>query len=80
MRGSIIEDDRLRMLPSEQQFNRIEGVWNLSSDQVRCILHSIQSKFLLKPIHRKRLCIVFVYERFLLAAVVYDIVDVESIS
>lgn len=35
MRGSIIdEEDRVKLLPNEEQLNRVEGVWNLSSDQV----------------------------------------------
>uniref|UniRef100_A0A7E5A161 Bardet-Biedl syndrome 5 protein homolog n=1 Tax=Panagrellus redivivus TaxID=6233 RepID=A0A7E5A161_PANRE len=34
MRGSLIdENDRLRILPMEQQCERFEGTWNLSSDQ-----------------------------------------------
>ncbi len=37
MRGAIIDEDQLRMLPLEEQCNRIEGVWNLSSDQVEII-------------------------------------------
>lgn len=34
MRGALIDEDRLRLLPLEEQFHKIEGVWNLSSDQV----------------------------------------------
>jgi Bardet-Biedl syndrome 5 protein len=34
MRGAIIdEDEKLKLLPMEQQLRRVEGVWNLSSDQ-----------------------------------------------
>ncbi|GMR42704.1 hypothetical protein PMAYCL1PPCAC_12899 [Pristionchus mayeri] len=34
MRGPIVDEDgRLRILPGEQQIDRIEGVWNLSSEQ-----------------------------------------------
>lgn len=35
MRGAIIDDEeKLKLLPSEEQINRLEGIWNLSSDQV----------------------------------------------
>lgn len=35
MRGALVDDEeKLRILPLEQQCDRIEGVWNLSSDQV----------------------------------------------
>ena len=35
MRGAIIDaNDELRILPLEEQCDRIDGVWNLSSDQV----------------------------------------------
>ncbi|GMS89680.1 hypothetical protein PENTCL1PPCAC_11855 [Pristionchus entomophagus] len=34
MRGPIVDEDgRLRILPGEQQVDKIEGVWNLSSEQ-----------------------------------------------
>uniref|UniRef100_F1LG98 Bardet-Biedl syndrome 5 protein n=1 Tax=Ascaris suum TaxID=6253 RepID=F1LG98_ASCSU len=34
MRGAVInEEEQLRILPLEQQCDRFEGVWNLSSDQ-----------------------------------------------
>jgi len=33
LRGAIIKDKGLIMLPNEQLYNRINGVWNLSSDQ-----------------------------------------------
>ncbi|GMT20190.1 hypothetical protein PFISCL1PPCAC_11487, partial [Pristionchus fissidentatus] len=34
MRGPIVDDDgRLRILPGEQQVDKVEGVWNLSSEQ-----------------------------------------------
>ncbi|CAM9421198.1 unnamed protein product, partial [Hapterophycus canaliculatus] len=33
LRGSIIKDKQLVTLPLEQIYNKIEGVWNLSSDQ-----------------------------------------------
>ncbi len=37
MRSSIIEeeDNSLKLLPLEEQYSKIEGVWNLSSDTVR---------------------------------------------
>jgi hypothetical protein len=35
MRGALINEEcKLRILPLEHQTNRIEGCWNLSSDQV----------------------------------------------
>ncbi len=33
MRGSIVKDGELILLPQEQIFNKINGVWNLSSEQ-----------------------------------------------
>lgn len=39
MRGAVInEEEQLRILPLEQQCDRFEGVWNLSSDQVRQLI------------------------------------------
>lgn len=33
LRGSIVKDGELILLPMEEVFNKIQGVWNLSSDQ-----------------------------------------------
>jgi hypothetical protein len=33
LRGSIVKDGELILLPQEQIFNKIPGVWNLSSEQ-----------------------------------------------
>ena len=33
LRGAIIKDKNLIMLPNEQMYNKVSGVWNLSSDQ-----------------------------------------------
>lgn len=33
LRGSIIRDNELILLPNEQVYTKISGVWNLSSDQ-----------------------------------------------
>ena len=33
LRGSIIRDNELILLPQEQVYTKISGVWNLSSDQ-----------------------------------------------
>ncbi|XP_045111701.1 Bardet-Biedl syndrome 5 protein homolog [Portunus trituberculatus] len=33
LRGAIIQSKQLRILPQEQIFSRVNGVWNLSSDQ-----------------------------------------------
>lgn len=39
MRGALIdENENLRILPTEQQVDRFEGAWNLSSDQVKANL------------------------------------------
>lgn len=34
LRGAILAKGQLKLLPKEQQYNKINGVWNLSSDQV----------------------------------------------
>eukprot|EP00238_Polyblepharides_amylifera_P011864 CAMPEP_0196591254 /NCGR_PEP_ID=MMETSP1081-20130531/68981_1 /TAXON_ID=36882 /ORGANISM="Pyramimonas amylifera, Strain CCMP720" /LENGTH=309 /DNA_ID=CAMNT_0041914559 /DNA_START=246 /DNA_END=1175 /DNA_ORIENTATION=+ len=33
LRGAIIQDKDLKLLPHEQTYNKVNGVWNLSSDQ-----------------------------------------------
>ncbi|CAK8675674.1 BBSome complex member BBS5-like [Clavelina lepadiformis] len=33
LRGAIIQNKQLKLLPQEQVYNKISGVWNLSSDQ-----------------------------------------------
>ena len=33
LRGAIIKNKQLVLLPNEQMYNRVNGVWNLSSDQ-----------------------------------------------
>ncbi|KAI8515814.1 Bardet-Biedl syndrome 5 protein [Branchiostoma belcheri] len=33
LRGALIQNKQLRLLPQEQVFNKVNGVWNLSSDQ-----------------------------------------------
>ncbi|KAK3282283.1 Bardet-Biedl syndrome 5 protein [Cymbomonas tetramitiformis] len=33
LRGAIIQDKELKLLPHEQTYNKVNGVWNLSSDQ-----------------------------------------------
>ena len=35
LRGALINNKTLRLLPQEQIYDKINGVWNLSSDQVR---------------------------------------------
>jgi hypothetical protein len=35
LRGAVVKDGQLRILPLEQIYNTISGIWNLSSDQVR---------------------------------------------
>ncbi len=39
LRGAILSEKRLRVLPQETVINTVNGVWNLSSDQVR---HSLK--------------------------------------
>ena len=34
LRGSILNKGQLKHLPQEQLYNKVPGVWNLSSDQV----------------------------------------------
>lgn len=34
LRGAVLNKGQLRHLPQEQSYNKINGVWNLSSDQV----------------------------------------------
>lgn len=38
LRGAIVQGKQLRILPQEEIFSRINGVWNLSSDQVMRLL------------------------------------------
>jgi len=33
LRGAILNKGQLKLLPQEQQYNKVNGVWNLSSDQ-----------------------------------------------
>lgn len=33
LRGAILQSGQLIILPQEQVFNKVDGVWNLSSDQ-----------------------------------------------
>lgn len=34
LRGALVENKTLRLLPQEQVYSKVNGVWNLSSDQV----------------------------------------------
>lgn len=34
LRSALIQNKQLRLLPQEQIYDKINGVWNLSSDQV----------------------------------------------
>lgn len=34
LRAALIQNKQLRLLPREQVYDKINGVWNLSSDQV----------------------------------------------
>jgi Bardet-Biedl syndrome 5 protein len=34
LRGALIQNKQLRLLPQEQVYDKVSGVWNLSSDQV----------------------------------------------
>jgi Bardet-Biedl syndrome 5 protein len=54
LRGAIIRDKALILLPDEEIYNRLEGVWNLSSDQgnlgvlfitnVRIVWHAVAAE------------------------------------
>jgi len=35
LRGPLIQNKQLRLLPQEQVYDKVTGVWNLSSDQVQ---------------------------------------------
>ena len=35
LRGAMVQNKQLRLLPQEQVYDKVNGVWNLSSDQVR---------------------------------------------
>lgn len=35
LRGAVVRNKQLRILPLESIYTTVEGVWNLSSDQVR---------------------------------------------
>ena len=43
LRGALINNKTLRLLPQEQIYDQINGVWNLSSDQVRDICNTLDS-------------------------------------
>ena len=34
LRGALIHNKQLRLLPQEQVYDKVNGAWNLSSDQV----------------------------------------------
>lgn len=36
LRSALIQNKQLRLLPQEHVYDKINGVWNLSSDQVLC--------------------------------------------
>ncbi|XP_071491854.1 BBSome complex member BBS5-like [Diadema antillarum] len=54
LRGAIISNKQLRMLPLEQVYDKVQGVWNLSSDQgnlgtfyitnVRLVWHAVMNE------------------------------------
>lgn len=50
LRAGLIQNKQLRLLPREQVYDKINGVWNLSSDQVlvleMCLLKWVSSFFL----------------------------------
>jgi len=41
LRGAIVNNKQLRILPQEQKYNMIDGVYNLSSDQVSNLMWCI---------------------------------------
>lgn len=38
LRGALVRNKQLKILPSETIYSTVEGVWNLSSDQVAWVL------------------------------------------
>lgn len=44
LRGALIQNKQLRLLPQEQVYDKVNGVWNLSSDQV---LHCVSARLLI---------------------------------
>jgi len=45
LRGAIVENKQLRILPQEQKYNTVDGVYNLSSDQASDSAVSLQQVF-----------------------------------
>lgn len=45
LRAALIQNRQLRLLPREQVYDKINGVWNLSSDQV--LVHESLTIFLI---------------------------------
>lgn len=41
LRSAVIQNKQLRLLPQEHVYDKINGVWNLSSDQVLCKVTSL---------------------------------------
>ena len=44
LRGALIANKSLRILPQEQVYDKIGGVWNLSSDQVSLTMAGEESR------------------------------------
>lgn len=41
LRAALIQNKQLRLLPREQVYDKINGVWNLSSDQVLMLMRHV---------------------------------------
>lgn len=46
LRAALIQNKQLRLLPREQVYDKINGVWNLSSDQVLVLEMRLMNCFL----------------------------------
>lgn len=58
LRAALIQNKQLRLLPREQVYDKINGVWNLSSDQVQ--LELIKGKWVwINSLQFCVLCIAF---------------------
>ena len=46
LRGALIQNKSLNILPQEQVYDKVGGVWNLSSDQVSVVCLLASSRYL----------------------------------
>jgi len=48
LRAALIQNKQLRLLPREQVYDKINGVWNLSSDQVLVLFQKFVCQVILQ--------------------------------